>query len=351
MSSYWIRRTCPGNNGSVKALFTWTIDNFLDRLESEPRLESPNFSVGKQGCEMTDWKITLYPKDSEDEDNIAVYISNLKNMSVKISLKASILDFNLEKHHATQKHKINCQGKGSVIIFWGKDKGLSRQTLKNEAASLLPGGQLTFHFELTVHHEASDDVSIKEKEDVNNSSKLKRIKEVGESFVKLLDDKDLTDMTIKCGAQDFPCHSLVLSARSQVFKAMFQASMKEREEREVIIEDIKPVVFAEMLHFIYTGETKGNTFEEIGIELLAAAEKYELLSLKEICEDNLCSGLTNSNAVQYLILGYLYKAFKLREKALKKVATNMASIVKTEAFKELKQYPDILIDILKVVAE
>ena len=209
---------------------------------------------------------------------------------------------------------------------------------------------MTVYYELTIHNEASK-VSSRREEDIDLCSKAKRFKEVGESFGKLLDDKDLTDMTIKCGAQDFPCHSLILSARSPVFKAMFQANMKERESREVIIEDIEPAVFAEMLHFIYTGETKDNALEKTSVELLAAADKYELNSLKQACEDNLCSGLTKSNAVQYLILGDFYKSLKLREKALKKVATNMTSIVKTEAYQELKQYPDILIDIPKAMIE
>ena len=84
--------------------------------------------------------------------------------------------------------------------------------------------------------------------------------------------------------------------------------MKESETKEVVVEDIEPAVVAEMLHFIYTGGTNEDTLKDIGVELLVAADKYELLSLKEICEDNLCSGLTTSNAVQYLILGAKAKA-------------------------------------------
>merc|ERR1712150_85773 len=299
----------------------------------------------KQGCEKTEWRVRIYPKGfyNNSEDEVSVYVVNLKKIPLKISYKFSILDLSLEKHHIVQSHQIDLAEK--LIDGTGVAKWLSRQKLKNDAATFLPGGQITVYCELTVHY------GYEPAEEVDICSKVNKFKEeVGESLVKLLDDKDLTDMTIKCGAQEFPCHSLILSARSPVFKAMFQANMKESETREVIIEDIEPAVFAEMLHFIYTGGTKENTLEEIGVELLAAADKYQLDSLKEICVGNLCSDLECSNAVQYLILGDMYESMKLREKALKKVATNMASIVKTEAFQELKQYPDILIDILKVVA-
>ena len=352
MSSHMIR-TFPSNDGSVKAQFTWVIDNFLDRPEKHQELiQSPQFFVEKPGGKTIEWYLCLYPKSYYySEDNVAVHFYNAKKIPVKFSHEVSILDSSQRKRYVNKivqadrtKEPISIDTKTGVY------KWLSRHNLKQDAATLLPGGQMTVYYELTIHNEASK-VSSRREEDIDLCSKAKRFKEVGESFGKLLDDKDLTDMTIKCGAQDFPCHSLVLSARSPVFKAMFQANMKERESREVIIEDIEPAVFAEMLHFIYTGETKDNALEKTSVELLAAADKYELNSLKQACEDNLCSGLTKSNAVQYLILGDFYKSLKLREKALKKVATNMTSIVKTEAYQELKQYPDILIDIPKAMIE
>merc|ERR1711915_875314 len=100
-----------------------------------------------------------------------------------------------------------------------------------------------------------------------------------------------------------------------------------------------------MLHFIYKGETNEKTLDEIGEELFTAADKYELEYLKRICESKMCCDLKISNAVNYLLLGDLYQAPRLREKSLKWVASNMASIVKTEDYKNLKQNPDILIEI------
>ena len=345
MSKYLIR-TVPGDDGSVKAQFTWTIDNFLDRPEKQREvIKSPTFTVKKEGCATSKWDLALYPRGYHySEDDVCIFFYNVKKIPVKISYDVSILDLNLKKHKTTRELKIDSNS-GNGLHKW-----LSRQSLKNDSASLLPGGQMTVYFELTVHS-APPEVSPSPEGKEDTDSCCNRFKEVGACLVKLLDDKDLTDMTIKCGGEDFPCHSLVMSARSPVFKAMFQANMKESETKEVVIEDIEPAVFAEMLHFIYTGGTNEDTLKDVSVELLAAADKYELLSLKEICEDNLCSGLTNSNAVQYLILGDLYKALKLRENALKEVATNMASIVKTEAYQELKQYPDILIDIPKAMIE
>lgn len=63
-------------------------------------------------------------------------------------------------------------------------------------------------------------------------------------------------MEIDCGGKVFPCHKLIMSARSPVFKAMFVVQMKESKSGKVTIEDIKPEIMTEMLHFIYTGLVK-----------------------------------------------------------------------------------------------
>ena len=332
-------RKYTNNNG---IMFTWTIDNFIDRQDNI--VKSPHFWVEKRGFRTTEWCLNLFPKGtrSDSEDHVDLSLYNVEKIPVTITYMVSILDIFLEKHKVFKSMKVDLKD-GAVCL----PKWLTRHKLKDEK-HLLPGGQMTVYLELVVHS-VSPEMSPNTRH--NEDVRAKRFKEVGESFVKLLDDKELTDMTIKCGGKDFPCHSLVLSARSPVFKAMFQANMMESETKVVKIEDIEPAVVAELLHFIYTGGTNENTSQEIYLELLEAADKYDLDSLKEICEEYLCSGLGINNAVEYLILGDMCQAQKLRENALRQVAANMASIVKTESYQKLKQYPDILIEIPRAMIE
>ena len=51
----------------------------------------------------------------------------------------------------------------------------------------------------------------------------------------------------------------MLSARSQVFHAMFNSDMLENKSGSVEVEDFHPNVMKEMLQYIYTG-TKNNLF-------------------------------------------------------------------------------------------
>ncbi len=88
--------------------------------------------------------------------------------------------------------------------------------------------------------------------------------------------------------------------------------MIESRVNQCIIDDIESDVFEELLEFIYTGKLtnrKSNVFQ-----LLAAAEKYEVLDLKYICEDMIFNEITIENAIQTLINAHKYSATKVLDK-------------------------------------
>ena len=51
----------------------------------------------------------------------------------------------------------------------------------------------------------------------------------------LLDSGTLTDVAIKCDKKTIKCHKAVLSARSAVFRAMFNHDMRENKHNEILI--------------------------------------------------------------------------------------------------------------------
>ena len=57
----------------------------------------------------------------------------------------------------------------------------------------------------------------------------------------LLETGTLTDVSIRCDKKTIKCHKAVLSARSAVFRAMFQHDMRENKNNEIII----PVIIIE----------------------------------------------------------------------------------------------------------
>ena len=169
---------------------------------------------------------------------------------------------------------------------------------------------------------------------------------------KLLGNQKFSDVRIICGKEVFDCHRSILSVRSPVFEAVFQSEVLENL-KEVVIKDHRPEVVKEMLHFIYNGATSTETvMDEIGKDLLGAADQYQLDILRDKCEEKLCSSLEVSNSVELLVLADLHHTSKLRSMALKLVAKNMDTIVNTDVYKDFaRHHPDISVEITTFVVE
>ena len=72
-------------------------------------------------------------------------------------------------------------------------------------------------------------------------------------------------------AKQFCAHKAVLCKRSPVFAAMFTTEMREASENVVKITDIAPVVFEQMLQFMYTGKLE--KLKKYAGDLYKAADK------------------------------------------------------------------------------
>ena len=70
---------------------------------------------------------------------------------------------------------------------------------------------------------------------------------------RLLDSGTLTDVTIKCENRILECHKAVLSARSTVFRAMFQHDMRESKSNEIHIPVSHSNLFKLFKYCVYLG--------------------------------------------------------------------------------------------------
>ena len=69
-----------------------------------------------------------------------------------------------------------------------------------------------------------------------------RYKQLSQDLEQSFADREFTDCKIVCREKEFHCHQFMLSARSPVFRAMFQNNMEEANSKKVEIE----------VSFIYT---------------------------------------------------------------------------------------------------
>lgn len=111
-------------------------------------------------------------------------------------------------------------------------------------------------------------------------------------FKELFIKRDSTaDVTVTAEDEvEIRVHKLILTTRSNVFRTMFDIEMTEKERSEIVIKDFDSKVLTALFGFMYCGKVELN--EEINIELLRAAKRYEVAGLAEVCEqfiiDNYC---------------------------------------------------------------
>lgn len=77
----------------------------------------------------------------------------------------------------------------------------------------------------------------------------------------------------------------VLVARSQYFRNMFQSNMKEKNQNEIVIEEISKGIFLALLEYVYTDHL--DLHRDMCIDVLKAAEKFGLDGLRSQCEEKL----------------------------------------------------------------
>ena len=324
----WCRTTF---GDGVKTTFTWTIENFKNRNEKfgDP-ISSSLISVTGSDNKVTKWCFLVYPKgrQANNKECVCVFLKNMNYFNVRASWDGWLLDENARKMNAMVGDSMVVK-KGHLI---GSPDFMKQIDMTD---NLLPGGNLTLFFEITVYSEGKTLSGSKDSEDTIISKKDRSLLQLSDHLGQVLEDQEFSDVEILCDGSVFPCHQIILAARSPVFRAMLQADMKEKQTRKIDIEDSKPEIVGEMLRFIYTGDIPNEKLDALASDLLGTSDKYELNYLKKICEDKLCSTLKVDNSIECLVLGDLHNASKLKKMALELVAKNMSKIVETDVYKNL----------------
>ncbi|GMH40661.1 hypothetical protein BSKO_08565 [Bryopsis sp. KO-2023] len=165
------------------------------------------------------------------------------------------------------------------------------------------------------------------------------------------------DVQFVADGEEFNVHKIILEARSPVFCALLNSPMREGSERVVHIKNIRAPIFRALLHFVYT-----DTVQELNQEdgcmdaafaqhLLEAADRYELVRLRRICERRLCQTVDVETAATTLTLAEQNHAADLKVVCLDFVARNLQSVLVTDGYQHmLASCPNLQADIISTVA-
>ncbi|XP_071685719.1 BTB/POZ and MATH domain-containing protein 3-like isoform X2 [Rutidosis leptorrhynchoides] len=185
--------------------------------------------------------------------------------------------------------------------------------------------------------------------------------DMGQNLKYLLETETGCDIVFRVGGETFKAHKLILAARSPVFRAQFFGLVGNPNMDEIELMDIEPSVFKGMLMFIYsdnlpdsqevTGSMSMNTSINIIQHMLAAADRFGLDRLKQLCEAKLCEEVTVDTVATTLSLADQHRCSQLKAICLKFAAANLGVVMQTEGFKYVEEtWPMLLSELLETIA-
>ncbi len=132
--------------------------------------------------------------------------------------------------------------------------------------------------------------------------------------------------------------------------------MREGQEGRVVIHDMKAAVFQLLLHFVYTDnlpeEHDGSHLDvAVAQHLLVAADRYELIRLRRICERRLCETVDVETVATTLTLAEQNHADELKKVCLDFVSRNLAAVMVTDGYRHMTtSCPPLQAEILQTIA-
>ncbi|CAD6186056.1 unnamed protein product [Caenorhabditis auriculariae] len=140
---------------------------------------------------------------------------------------------------------------------------------------------------------------------------------VRDNIRDMWDNELFTDCVIKVGSKQIKAHRCILGQMSPVFKSMFNnESMLEAQNGVIDMTDAKYESVRAMVEFMYTGSTDALDSNSVD-EILAIADKYEVLPLKEQCERQISYTINHKNITHIAVFSDTYSAVILKNAVIR----------------------------------
>eukprot|EP00512_Aurantiochytrium_limacinum_P009530 CAMPEP_0171543530 /NCGR_PEP_ID=MMETSP0960-20121227/2984_1 /TAXON_ID=87120 /ORGANISM="Aurantiochytrium limacinum, Strain ATCCMYA-1381" /LENGTH=830 /DNA_ID=CAMNT_0012091213 /DNA_START=307 /DNA_END=2799 /DNA_ORIENTATION=- len=161
---------------------------------------------------------------------------------------------------------------------------------------------------------------------------------------KLIDHEQFSDVTFMVENRPIRAVRALLAARSEHFRALLFGGMREDAATIIELPDIQYEVFRAVIEYLYTDSV--DITSELAVPLLIASERYILPRLKSLCEESIFKSISPSNCVHILLQAYMYNAESLKTICLDFIVDNIVALRSTPEFQELRQEPDLLMEII-----
>ncbi|KAK9080711.1 hypothetical protein SSX86_000469 [Deinandra increscens subsp. villosa] len=274
---------------TISRLAQWRIDDF----GWSSHRKSDTFSIGKWNWHLVCEKnrkslfIKLFPEIPKlARDNPLIASFNIRVISSLGGRKALV--------HPEIKDKKLRSGEGFV---WALDVQLTGRFIID----------LEFLDLKTASPNGAESRSIWSEGFTQNNTSSTTLSSVG----RMLSESIHTDIIICASNGTIGAHRAVLAARSPVFHSMFSHNLKEKELSVINIADMSIEACQAFLSYVYSN-IKHQEFIDHRLDLLRAADKYDVSDLKDACEESLMEDIDTKNVLERLQSASMYRLPKLK---------------------------------------
>jgi len=175
---------------------------------------------------------------------------------------------------------------------------------------------------------------------------------------KFVNNPELSDIQFRVEGRIFYAHKLVLITSSLKFRSMLNSKFCEGSPPVLQINDIRYEIFDTVMQYLYKGNTEELCVESADIlELMAAANFFQLDGLLQYCEVRCASLIDLDNIVSYYIHAKVYSAKNLLTYCEGFILQNLVALltyddsVKRLIFGKKLQNHDVITGLLRTLQE
>ncbi len=149
-----------------------------------------------------------------------------------------------------------------------------------------------------------------------NESEKEKSANLGNLIASSFNVEEDSDVKVQCeNGQIFHCHKYILAVQSDVFKIMFRW---ESFDGTITIDDFDGKVVKNMLEFMYKGTCCDWSLDDgIGMELMMAADKYNVQRLGMFCRHHVLTTMNVRNVHTRIEAAYLLNDSEMMKSAWK----------------------------------
>jgi len=327
---------------AISTRLEWRIEQFeklMKLFKNGQNLISKQFSCPQAASVL--WELHVYPNGKREEDvaNVSFFLRQVGLQRGEDPIMTEFQIYTLDSNDCRisvcrdTKDFSNQQGRGKFQVH--REKMLA--ALRSDGSLLLiceveylpPGSKFN------VEHEESSDVLEESNLDVN----------IRDSLREMWQTELFSDCTIQVGSTKISAHRCLLGQHSNVFRSMFaQKTMLEAQNGMITITDSRPEHVRAMLEYIYTGTVERNLLESCAQGILAIADKYEIIPLKEHCERYLASTINGKNIASLAVVADTFFANWLKMACTKYISSHHKAVIRSPEWKELKSARSVLVN-------